>query len=66
MKQATDLPNKCVVVLGGSSGIGFAVAEQVSTQGATIVIASSKSGTSPERGREAGRKRKGSHNRSVG
>jgi NAD(P)-dependent dehydrogenase (short-subunit alcohol dehydrogenase family) len=41
MKQATDLRNKRVVVLGGSSGIGFAVAEQASTQGATIVIASS-------------------------
>jgi hypothetical protein len=28
MKQATDLRNKRVIVLGGSSGIGFAVAEQ--------------------------------------
>jgi NAD(P)-dependent dehydrogenase (short-subunit alcohol dehydrogenase family) len=38
MKQATDLQNKRVVVLGGSSGIGLAVAEQASTQGAEIVI----------------------------
>jgi NAD(P)-dependent dehydrogenase (short-subunit alcohol dehydrogenase family) len=45
MKQATDLQNERVVVLGGSSGIGFAVAEQASRQGATIVIASSN----PER-----------------
>src|SRR6202453_3367751 len=45
MKQATGLRSKRVVVLGGSSGIGFAVAEQVSAQGATIVIASSN----PER-----------------
>ena len=43
MKQRTDLQNKRVVVLGGSSGIGFAVAEQASTQGATMVIASSSS-----------------------
>src|ERR1700688_4425395 len=28
MRQGTDLRNKRVVVLGGSSGIGFAVAEQ--------------------------------------
>jgi len=33
MKQASGLRNKRVAVLGGSSGIGFAVAEQASTQG---------------------------------
>jgi NAD(P)-dependent dehydrogenase (short-subunit alcohol dehydrogenase family) len=44
-EQATDLRSKRVVVLGGSSGIGLAVAEQASTQGAEIVIASSN----PER-----------------
>lgn len=49
MKQATDLRNKRVVILGGSSGIGFAVAEQASTQGAKIVIASSN----PERVQKA-------------
>jgi NAD(P)-dependent dehydrogenase (short-subunit alcohol dehydrogenase family) len=43
MKQGTHFRNKRVVVLGGSSGLGFAVAEQASTKGATIVIASSNS-----------------------
>jgi NAD(P)-dependent dehydrogenase (short-subunit alcohol dehydrogenase family) len=41
MKQAANLRNKRVVVLGGSSGIGLAVAEQAAAQGASIVIASS-------------------------
>jgi NAD(P)-dependent dehydrogenase (short-subunit alcohol dehydrogenase family) len=49
MKQAMDLRNKRVVVLGGSSGIGFAVAEQASAQGAEIVIVSSN----PERVQKA-------------
>jgi NAD(P)-dependent dehydrogenase (short-subunit alcohol dehydrogenase family) len=55
MKQGTDLRNKRVVVLGGSSGIGFAVAEQASTQGAKIVIASSN----PERVQKAVEKLEG-------
>src|SRR5882757_160505 len=55
MKQATDLRNKRVVVLGGSSGIGMAVAEQASTQGARIVIASSN----PERVQSAVEKLEG-------
>ena len=41
MQQGNDLQNKRVVILGGSSGIGLAVAEQVASQGAKIVIASS-------------------------
>jgi NAD(P)-dependent dehydrogenase (short-subunit alcohol dehydrogenase family) len=55
MKQATDLQNKRVVVLGRSSGIGFAVAEQASTQGAKILIASSN----PERVQKAVEKLEG-------
>ena len=43
MKQETDLREKRVVVLGGSSGIGLAVAELAASQGAKIVIASSNS-----------------------
>jgi len=35
------LHNKRVVILGGSSGIGLAVAEQAASQGAKLVIASS-------------------------
>ena len=49
MRQSTDLRNKRVVVLGGSSGIGFAVAEQALGQGAQVVIASSN----PERVQKA-------------
>jgi NAD(P)-dependent dehydrogenase (short-subunit alcohol dehydrogenase family) len=41
MQQGTGLQNKRVVILGGSSGIGLAIAEQVASQGAKIVIASS-------------------------
>jgi NAD(P)-dependent dehydrogenase (short-subunit alcohol dehydrogenase family) len=49
MKPGTDFRNKRVIILGGSSGIGLAVAEQASTQGAEIVIASSN----PERVQKA-------------
>ena len=55
MKQGTDLQNKRVVVLGGSSGIGFAAAEHASTHGASIVIASSN----PERVEKAVEKLEG-------
>ena len=41
MQQGTGLQNKRVVILGGSSGIGLAVAEQAASQGAKITIASS-------------------------
>jgi NAD(P)-dependent dehydrogenase (short-subunit alcohol dehydrogenase family) len=41
VQQVNGLQNKRVVILGGSSGIGLAVAEQAASQGAKIVIASS-------------------------
>ena len=41
VEQRNGLHNKRVVMLGGSSGIGFAVAEQAASQGAKLVIASS-------------------------
>jgi NAD(P)-dependent dehydrogenase (short-subunit alcohol dehydrogenase family) len=41
LESGSGLPNKRVVVLGGSSGIGLAVARQATDQGAEIVIASS-------------------------
>ena len=41
MEQGNGLHNKRVVILGGSSGIGLAVAEQAASQGAKLVIASS-------------------------
>src|SRR5712671_5308457 len=41
MQWRNDLQQQRVVVLGGSSGIGLAVAEQAASQGAKVVIASS-------------------------
>jgi NAD(P)-dependent dehydrogenase (short-subunit alcohol dehydrogenase family) len=41
MQPGDGLQDKRVVILGGSSGIGLAVAEQAASQGAKIVIASS-------------------------
>ncbi len=41
MEQGNGLHNKRVVILGGSSGIGLAVAKQAASQGAELVIASS-------------------------
>ena len=41
MQRGNSLQDKRVVVLGGSSGIGLAVAEQAASQGASVVIASS-------------------------
>jgi NAD(P)-dependent dehydrogenase (short-subunit alcohol dehydrogenase family) len=41
VEQGNGLHNKRVVILGGSSGIGLAVAEQAASQGANLVIASS-------------------------
>jgi len=41
MGSGTGLQNERVVILGGSSGIGLAVAELAASQGANVVIASS-------------------------
>lgn len=41
MQRENSLRDKRVVVLGGSSGIGLAVAEQAASQGAKVIIASS-------------------------
>jgi NAD(P)-dependent dehydrogenase (short-subunit alcohol dehydrogenase family) len=41
MQQRNDLRQKRVVVVGGSSGIGLAVAQQAAEQGAKVVIVSS-------------------------
>jgi NAD(P)-dependent dehydrogenase (short-subunit alcohol dehydrogenase family) len=49
MPQENGLENKRVVILGGSSGIGLAVAEEAASQGAKVVIVSSN----PERVQEA-------------
>jgi NAD(P)-dependent dehydrogenase (short-subunit alcohol dehydrogenase family) len=49
MGRGNGLENKRVVVLGGSSGIGLAVAEEVASQGAKVIVASSN----PERVQKA-------------
>src|SRR6202041_2853371 len=49
MQQGIGLQSERVIILGGSSGIGLAVAEQASSQGADVVIVSSN----PERVQEA-------------
>jgi NAD(P)-dependent dehydrogenase (short-subunit alcohol dehydrogenase family) len=49
MQRGNDLQDKRVVVIGGSSGIGLAIAEQSASLGASVVIASS----SAERVQEA-------------
>jgi NAD(P)-dependent dehydrogenase (short-subunit alcohol dehydrogenase family) len=41
MQRTNGLQDKRVVVLGGSSGIGLAVAKQAASQGASVVIVSS-------------------------
>ncbi|HUD66065.1 MAG TPA: SDR family oxidoreductase [Candidatus Sulfotelmatobacter sp.] len=41
MQRGNGLQHKRVVVLGGSSGIGLAVAERAASQGASVIIASS-------------------------
>ncbi|PRP77772.1 hypothetical protein PROFUN_07714 [Planoprotostelium fungivorum] len=38
----TKLNNKLVIVVGGTSGIGFAVADQCITEGARVIVASSQ------------------------
>jgi NAD(P)-dependent dehydrogenase (short-subunit alcohol dehydrogenase family) len=42
MPRENGFENKRVVIVGGSSGIGFAVAEEAAAQGAEVVIISSK------------------------
>src|SRR6267143_5178495 len=42
MSRENGFENKRVVIIGGSSGIGLAVAEEAASQGADVVIVSSK------------------------
>jgi NAD(P)-dependent dehydrogenase (short-subunit alcohol dehydrogenase family) len=41
MQRGNDLQQKRVIVVGGSSGIGLAVAQQAAEQGAKVVVVSS-------------------------
>jgi len=49
MRRGSGLQDKRVIILGGSSGIGLAVAEQASSEGANVVVVSSN----PERVQKA-------------
>jgi NAD(P)-dependent dehydrogenase (short-subunit alcohol dehydrogenase family) len=49
MRRGSGLRDKRVIILGGSSGIGLAVAEQASSEGAKVVVVSSN----PERVQKA-------------
>lgn len=42
MPRENGSENKRVVIIGGSSGIGLAVAEEAASQGADVVIVSSR------------------------
>ena len=42
MSRQNGFENKRVVIVGGSSGIGLAVAKEAASQGAEVVIVSSK------------------------
>lgn len=42
MPRENGFENQRVVIVGGSSGIGLAVAEEAASQGAKVVIVSSK------------------------
>jgi NADP-dependent 3-hydroxy acid dehydrogenase YdfG len=42
MPAENDFENKRVVIVGGTSGIGLAVAKEAASQGAKVVIVSSK------------------------
>ena len=55
MQQGIGLQNERVIILGGSSGIGLAVAEQASSQGADVVIVSSNSERVQEATKSIGR-----------
>src|SRR6201996_7772827 len=59
MPRDNGFENKRVVIIGGSSGIGLAVAEQASSQGADVVIVSSKAERVQEAIKSIGREAQG-------
>ena len=59
MSRENGFENKRVVIVGGSSGIGLAVAEQAASQGAKVVIASSNAERVQKAIKAVGREAKG-------
>ena len=59
MTRENGFDNKRVVIVGGSSGIGLAVAEEATSHGAEVVIISSKAGRVQEAIRSIGGKARG-------
>ena len=61
VENEATLSNKRIALLGGSSGIGLAVAQQVVEQGAQPVIASSNAERVQKPSQVSAAKRKGTH-----
>jgi NAD(P)-dependent dehydrogenase (short-subunit alcohol dehydrogenase family) len=59
MPRENGFENKRVVIVGGSSGIGFAVAEESASQGAEVVIVSSNAERVQEAAKSIGGKARG-------
>jgi NAD(P)-dependent dehydrogenase (short-subunit alcohol dehydrogenase family) len=59
MSRQNGFEKKRVVIVGGSSGIGLAVAEEATSQGAEVVIISSKAGRVQEAVRSIGGQARG-------
>ena len=59
MPRENGFENKRVVIVGGSSGIGLAVAEQAALQGANVFIVSSKAERVQEAIQSIGRRAQG-------
>jgi NAD(P)-dependent dehydrogenase (short-subunit alcohol dehydrogenase family) len=59
MSRQNGFERKRVVIVGGSSGIGFAIAEEATSQGAEVVIISSKAGRVQEAVRSIGGQARG-------
>ena len=59
MPRENGFENKRVVIIGGSSGIGLAVAEEAASQGAEVVVVSSKAERVQEAIRSIGGKARG-------
>ena len=59
MPRENGFENKRVVIIGGSSGIGLAVAEEAASQGAKVVVVSSKAERVQEAIRSIGGKARG-------
>ena len=61
----TTSPGTTVLVIGGSSGVGLAIAQRAHTDGATVAIASGPRNDSKRRGGLIGSRHRGLHRRRI-